>query len=115
MSCLIYIVDAFTNGPFTGNPAAVCILTGRESPQWMQNVAAEMNLSETAFTWHLQTNEWVLRWFTPSREVNLCGHACNDPAEFAHSGVRTFSWTVIQTSTLGPDDTRWGCGHQGTV
>ena len=40
---------------------------------------------------------------------------CNDPAEFAHLGVRTFSWTVIQTSTLGPDDTRWGCGHQGTV
>ncbi|SIT13634.1 phenazine biosynthesis protein PhzF family [Thalassolituus maritimus] len=75
MPCPLYIVDAFTSGPFTGNPAAVCILTGRESPQWMQNVAAEMNLSETAFTWHLQTNEWVLRWFTPGCEVNLCGHA----------------------------------------
>jgi len=75
MSCPLYIVDAFTSGPFTGNPAAVCILTGRESPQWMQHVAAEMNLSETAFTWHLQTNEWVLRWFTPGCEVNLCGHA----------------------------------------
>lgn len=75
MSCPLYIVDAFANGPFTGNPAAVCILTGRESPQWMQNVAAEMNLSETAFTWRLQTNEWVLRWFTPNCEVNLCGHA----------------------------------------
>jgi len=75
MSCPLYIVDAFTSGPLTGNPAAVCILTGRESPQWMQHVAAEMNLSETAFTWHLQTNEWVLRWFTPSCEANLCGHA----------------------------------------
>ena len=75
MSCPLYIVDAFTSGPLTGNPAAVCILTGRESPQWMQHVAAEMNLSETAFTWHLQTNEWVLRWFTPGCEVNLCGHA----------------------------------------
>lgn len=75
MPCPLYIVDAFSSDPFTGNPAAVCILTGRESPQWMQNVATEMNLSETAFTWHLQTNEWVLRWFTPSCEVNLCGHA----------------------------------------
>ncbi len=71
----IYIVDAFVCGPFTGNPAAVCLISGKESAQWMQRVAAEMNLSETAFIWHLQGNEWVLRWFTPRCEVDLCGHA----------------------------------------
>ena len=71
----IYIVDAFVCGPFTGNPAAVCLVSGNESAQWMQRVAMEMNLSETAFIWHLQGNEWVLRWFTPRCEVDLCGHA----------------------------------------
>jgi len=70
----IYQVDAFTEKPFSGNPAAVCILSAPRDPMWMQNVAKEMNLSETAF---LQKEEdgFSLRWFTPAVEVDLCGHA----------------------------------------
>ncbi|HEY9809079.1 MAG TPA: PhzF family phenazine biosynthesis protein [Halomicronema sp.] len=67
-------IDAFTNQPFTGNPAAVCILKEPASEDWMQNVAAEMNLSETAFLYP-QDEGFNLRWFTPAIEVDLCGHA----------------------------------------
>ena len=70
----IFQVDAFTNQPFTGNPAAVCILPQSSSDRWMQNVAKEMNLSETAFL-HKQVDGFNLRWFTPATEVDLCGHA----------------------------------------
>jgi PhzF family phenazine biosynthesis protein len=70
----IYIVDAFTDQPFGGNPAAVCALAGPADPQWMQAVAAEMNLAETAFFYRDQ-DAWHLRWFTPTVEVDLCGHA----------------------------------------
>ncbi|HWH13272.1 MAG TPA: PhzF family phenazine biosynthesis protein [Miltoncostaeaceae bacterium] len=68
------IVDAFAAGPFTGNPAAVCLLDGPAPAAWMQAVAAETNLSETAFLWP-RGGAWSLRWFTPLREVDLCGHA----------------------------------------
>lgn len=66
--------------PFAGNPAAVCVLDGPDwpDPAWMQRVAAELNLSETAFVRPLPTGgeaDWGLRWFTPATEVNLCGHA----------------------------------------
>src|SRR5688572_24585099 len=67
-------VDAFTNRPFAGNPAAVCWLEADADPQWMQAVAAEMNLSETAFV-HRRNDGLELRWFTPTVEVDLCGHA----------------------------------------
>lgn len=70
----ICIVDAFTDRPFAGNPAAVCPLSEEASPTWMQSVAAEMNLSETAFV-HQRDGRWNLRWFTPTVEVDLCGHA----------------------------------------
>jgi PhzF family phenazine biosynthesis protein len=70
----IYVVDAFTDRPFGGNPAAVCPLVAPASRVWMQSVAAEMNLSETAFAFRLD-GEWSLRWFTPTVEVDLCGHA----------------------------------------
>ena len=70
----IYIVDAFTDRPFAGNPAAVCVLDRQRDAAWMQILAAEMNLSETAFL--LARGEaWSLRWFTPKAEVALCGHA----------------------------------------
>ena len=70
----IYIVDAFTDRPFAGNPAAVCVLDRQRDASWMQILAAEMNLSETAFL--LARGEaWSLRWFTPKAEVALCGHA----------------------------------------
>jgi PhzF family phenazine biosynthesis protein len=67
-------VDAFTNQQFRGNPAAVCLLQRPASLQWMQRVAHEMNLSETAFV-HPDGQAFQLRWFTPTSEVDLCGHA----------------------------------------
>ena len=67
-------VDAFTNRPYAGNPAAVCLLPEPGDEQWMRNVAREMNLSETAFLYP-QDNGYNLRWFTPAVEVDLCGHA----------------------------------------
>src|SRR3989454_1969959 len=67
-------VDAFTDTPFRGNPAAVCVLPAPRDERWMQDVAREMNLSETAFL-QAQPDGWSLRWFTPAVEVSLCGHA----------------------------------------
>lgn len=76
----IRIIDAFTDRPFTGNPAAVCLLDGGAWPdeRWMQRVAMEMSLSETAFARPLHggaATGWALRWFTPVLEDELCGHA----------------------------------------
>ena len=70
----IFQVDAFAHRPFTGNPAAVCPLDGPRDIGWMQSLAEEMNLSETAFLWP-ETGGYRLRWFTPVAEVDLCGHA----------------------------------------
>ncbi|GAC1473648.1 MAG: PhzF family phenazine biosynthesis protein [Isosphaeraceae bacterium] len=69
-------VDSFTDRPFGGNPAAVCVLPRPGNERWMQSVAAEMNLSETAFV-HPEgaPGLYRLRWFTPTVEVDLCGHA----------------------------------------
>ena len=67
-------VDAFTDKPFAGNPAGVCILPKAAEPAWMLNVAREMNLAETAFLVP-RRDGYDLRWFTPSVEVDLCGHA----------------------------------------
>ncbi|NDL58269.1 PhzF family phenazine biosynthesis isomerase [Phytoactinopolyspora sp. XMNu-373] len=73
-------MDAFTDRAFAGNPAAVVLLDAEDWPdeQWMRDIAAEMNLSETAFAFPLVGSveaDWALRWFTPAAEVNLCGHA----------------------------------------
>lgn len=70
----LYQVDAFTDKPFAGNPAAVCVLEAAADPHWMQQVAAEMNLAETAFVYS-ENDHFHLRWFTPTLEVDLCGHA----------------------------------------
>ncbi len=70
----IFQVDAFTNLPFSGNPAGVCILQSSADSDWMQKVAGEMNLSETAFLYK-EDDGFNLRWFTPTVEVDLCGHA----------------------------------------
>jgi len=67
-------VDAFTDRPFAGNPAAVCLLDAPRDERWMQSVANEMNLSETAFLIK-RDDGFDLRWFTPQAEVDLCGHA----------------------------------------
>jgi PhzF family phenazine biosynthesis protein len=72
VSCLQ--IDAFAVRPYTGNPAAVCLLDEQRDAGWMQAVAAEMNLSETAFV-RPSRDGFDLRWFTPTVEVDLCGHA----------------------------------------
>src|ERR1035441_6806802 len=74
MSVRMVQVDAFTNRPFAGNPAAVCVLAAAAPEEWMRNVAREMNLSETAFL-APRDGGFDLRWFTPAVEVDLCGHA----------------------------------------
>jgi PhzF family phenazine biosynthesis protein len=70
----LYQVDAFTETPFKGNPAGVCLLEQPQKASWMQDVARENNLSETAFVWSGSGDLWI-RWFTPEVEVDLCGHA----------------------------------------
>ena len=74
MAIPIFQVDAFTEVPFKGNPAGVCLLNAPAEASWMQNVAAEMNLAETAFLLP-EGDGYRLRWFTPQVEVRLCGHA----------------------------------------
>jgi PhzF family phenazine biosynthesis protein len=74
MTVPLFQVDAFTDQPFSGNPAAVCILPAWREDRWHQAVAAEMNLSETAFLVK-NADGFHLRWFTPKLEVDLCGHA----------------------------------------
>jgi predicted PhzF superfamily epimerase YddE/YHI9 len=74
MTQSVVVVDAFTDRPFAGNPAAVCVLPAAAEAPWMQLVAREMNLSETAFLVR-QADGFGLRWFTPAVEVALCGHA----------------------------------------
>ncbi|ETE67485.1 Phenazine biosynthesis-like domain-containing protein, partial [Ophiophagus hannah] len=82
MQISVFIIDAFTNQPFGGNPAAVCLLEDELEESWHQKIAAEMNLSETAFIRKLHPTDnftksscFGLRWFTPTNEVPLCGHA----------------------------------------
>jgi len=86
----IRVVDAFTDRPFSGNPAGVCLLDQIAWPSetWMRQVASEMNLSETAFAHPLLSHEdadWALRWFTPLVETNLCGHATLATAHVLYS------------------------------
>jgi PhzF family phenazine biosynthesis protein len=74
MGTRVLQVDAFTAEPFRGNPAGVCIVDADASPSWMQAVAAEMNVSETAFLRRV-VDGFRIRYFTPVCEVALCGHA----------------------------------------
>ena len=69
-----YVVDAFTDRLFAGNPAAVCLLAAWPGDTLMQSIAIENNLSETAFAVK-EGDLWRLRWFTPGGEIDLCGHA----------------------------------------
>jgi predicted PhzF superfamily epimerase YddE/YHI9 len=85
---VIYKVDAFSNGLFTGNPAGVVILKDRwPDEKLMQNIAFENNLAETAFVL-FKEDQWRIRWFTPAVEVELCGHATLASAHvlFSHEG-----------------------------
>lgn len=74
MSLPLFIVDAFADRPFGGNPAAICLLDRQRDDAWLQALANEMNLSETAYALP-RGDAWSLRWFTPTVEVDLCGHA----------------------------------------
>jgi PhzF family phenazine biosynthesis protein len=86
-------VDAFSSEPFRGNPAAVCFLDRERDDAWMAKVAAEMNLSETAFLLP-RDDGWSLRWFTPAVEVKLCGHATLGSAH-----------AMWEEGVLAPDET----------
>ncbi|AGL14756.1 PhzF family phenazine biosynthesis protein [Actinoplanes sp. N902-109] len=88
----IRTVDAFTDQPFSGNPAAVCLLDAGDWPaeSWLRQVAAELNLSETAFARPLGTGSWALRWFTPAAEVKLCGHATLATSHLLGPGTHRF-------------------------
>lgn len=89
----IHTVDAFSDVPFSGNPAAVCYLMASRTDGWMQKVAAEMNLAETAFFSH-RDDGFSLRWFTPTVEVDLCGHATLATAHI-----------IWQTELASPEET----------
>ena len=75
MNYPFFIADAFAHAPFAGNPAAVCLLNEQVSPQWMQGLATETRLSETAFVQLGGDSKFALKWYTPTTEVDLCGHA----------------------------------------
>ncbi|MFE7767253.1 PhzF family phenazine biosynthesis protein [Streptomyces sp. NPDC057438] len=84
----IRIVDAFTDRPFSGNPAGVLLLDAFPEDTWLQNVAREVNHAETAFAHPLPPGgeaDWALRWFTPVAEVAMCGHATLATAHVLHS------------------------------
>lgn len=74
MNARVLLVDAFCDGPGSGNPAGVCPLESAPDERWMRLVALEMNQAETAFLWP-EDDLWRLRWFTPTVEIDLCGHA----------------------------------------
>ena len=93
MTIPIYQVDAFAEKPFAGNPAGVCVLEKAADEAWMQSVAMEMNLSETAFVVRREGGGFDLRWFTPTVEVALCGHA-----------TLATSHILYETGILNPDE-----------
>jgi PhzF family phenazine biosynthesis protein len=98
---IIYQVDAFTAEPFKGNPAGVCILEKEVSKKWMQNVAAEMNLSETAFIVK-SGKKFNIRYFTPESEIPLCGHATLSSAHIMYeTGIVTKDKTIVFESGAG--------------
>jgi predicted PhzF superfamily epimerase YddE/YHI9 len=94
------VVDAFTDRLFAGNPAAVVLLTEQREAGWMQSVASEMNLSETAFVRPIGDHEFELRWFTPAVEVPLCGHATLASAHVLWNESRGAQGEVLRFHTL---------------
>jgi PhzF family phenazine biosynthesis protein len=99
-------VDAFADGPFTGNPAAVMPLQEWLPDEVMQAIATENNLAETAFTVpsEAETHDYVLRWFTPTVEVNLCGHATLGAAHILLHGKQVRFMTKSGVLTVSRDE-----------
>ena len=112
-------VDAFTRDPFGGNPAAVVFLDRERDTDWLQAVAAEMNLSETAFLTRRGASHYGLRWFTPAVEVTLCGHATLASAHALWSTGRADAGTPLVFDTLSGPLTAKPCtprpGQDGTI
>lgn len=98
----LFVVDAFTPAPFSGNPAAVVLLDFAREPKWMQAVAAEMNLSETAFAVRIAEDRYGLRWFTPTSEIPLCGHATLATGAILHGEGLVRSTRVTFDTASGP-------------
>jgi PhzF family phenazine biosynthesis protein len=94
----IFVVDAFTDKPFAGNPAGVCLLETHADDGWMQDLAAEMRHAETAFV-RFTGQGHELRWFTPTTEVDLCGHATLASAHVLWSTDRHSKWQPIHFHT----------------
>jgi len=98
---IIFQVDAFTNQPFKGNPAGVCILNSEPDAEWMQNIAMEMNLSETAFVFPGNGGRNI-RFYTPEAEVDLCGHATLSASHILYQkGIVKEDQEIIFTSKAG--------------
>lgn len=97
----IWIVDAFAKEPYSGNPAAVVIVDEFPADAICQKIAAEMNLSETAFVKHLHGNHYHLRWFTPKTEVKLCGHATLASVHILHQEKRVKEGEILFDSLSG--------------
>jgi PhzF family phenazine biosynthesis protein len=98
MTLPLFHVDAFTDRPLSGNPAAVCLLPSWKEDRWLQAVGREMNLSETAFLVQ-NADGFDLRWFTPEAEVDLCGHATLASAHVLWQQNLANSTEVIRFST----------------
>ncbi|MDR1102248.1 MAG: PhzF family phenazine biosynthesis protein [Tannerella sp.] len=98
----IFQVDAFTDKPFKGNPAGVMIVREEISAEWMQNVASEMNLSETAFIFPRE-NDFQIRYFTPVKEVPLCGHATLASAHIIYELELKAAHEIIKFKAEGAD------------
>jgi PhzF family phenazine biosynthesis protein len=109
MTIPLFQVDAFADRAFAGNPAAVCLLEGPADAAWMQAVASEMNLSETAFL-HREGAGYALRWFTPVAEVALCGHATLASAHALWESGRDAAEAPIGFATLSGTLRAWRDG-----
>ncbi|KUM99877.1 oxidoreductase [Streptomyces yokosukanensis] len=108
-----FIVDAFTDRPFAGNPAGVCLLDTPADAAWMQQVAAEFNLSETAFVHPVGEDTYGLRWFTPTVEVDLCGHATLATAHVLYTAHGAARDSTLRFETLSGVLAARPQGHRG--
>ncbi len=103
MAAPLTIVDSFTDRPFSGNPAGVCRLEAWPDDDWLQAVAAEVNLAETAFLVPRTDGDVDLRWFTPAVEVDLCGHATLASTKVLDRSVRFHTRSGVLTTTVARD------------
>jgi predicted PhzF superfamily epimerase YddE/YHI9 len=104
----LFLVDSFAERPFTGNPAAVCLLETAADPAWMQSVAAELNQAATSFAMPTGRGEYGLRWFTSTTELTLCGHGTLAAAHVL--------WESGESSDSLVFETQWGrltATHEG--